>query len=70
MNAEIKQKLSDVLDKCDGKTYPHICKKLNFVEGKELVINMVYTKLEAFPKWELDNALADVELNLSGINNE
>lgn len=70
MNAEIKKEIIDVLDKCDGKEYPHICHKLHFVDGKELIVNMVYNKLESFPNWTMGNVLSDVEVTLSGLNDE
>lgn len=70
MNEQIKEKLNEVLSKCDGKKYPNICKKLSFSEGKELVVNMVYERLVDFPDWDLSNALADADYFLSSLDNE
>jgi hypothetical protein len=70
MNSKIKEKLSEVLDKCEREKYPNICKKLNFKEGKEYVINAVYNRLNDFPEWDLGTAMTDLELFLRGAENE
>lgn len=70
MNSKIKEKLSEALNNCDNKNYPMICKKLNFKEGKEYVINAVYNRLNLFPDWDFGTALTDVELFLKGAESE
>jgi hypothetical protein len=70
MNPEIKEKLTQIVSNCDTTKYPNICKKTSFKDGKDLVVNMIYNRLEKFPNWELDSAISDVELNLAGLQDE
>lgn len=70
MNATIKENIISILDNIDPNEYNRISDKLKFKDGKELVINMIYNRLEQFPSWNFANALADVEVTLKGFQNE
>lgn len=70
MNEKIKDELLVALNKCDNKHYPKICEKMQYKNGRELVVNMVYNRLVSFPNWDVRTALSDVEINLKGFADE
>lgn len=70
MNAKIKDNINKVLDNLDAEQYNRISDKLKFKDGRELVVNMIYNRLEQFPSWNFANVLADVEVTLKGFQNE
>jgi len=70
MNAKIRFNINRVLDNIDAMQYNRISQKLKFVDGRELVVNMIYGRLEQFPNYSFENALADVEVTLKGFQNE
>lgn len=70
MDNKIKQKIEDILLNIDPKNYNKISQKLQFKDGKELVVNMIYGRLKDFPSWTVENALTDTEINLKGLENE
>ena len=51
------------------KKHNRIADKLKYVDGRELVVNMIYNRLEQFPSYSFANALADVEVTLKGFQN-
>jgi hypothetical protein len=70
MNAKIKENINSILDNLDTEQYNRISDKLKFEDGRELVVNMIYNRLEEFPEYNFGNALADVEVTLKGFQNE
>lgn len=70
MNEKIRYNINRVLDDIDAEQYNRISQKLKFVDGRELVVNMIYSRLEQFPSYSFANALADVEVTLKGFQNE
>jgi hypothetical protein len=70
MNAKIKDNINSILDTLDAEQYNRISDKLKFKDGRELVVNMIYNRLEQFPTYTFANALADVEVTLKGFQNE
>ena len=70
MNAKIKENINSILDNIDSEQYNRIADKLKYVDGRELVVNMIYNRLEQFPTYSFANALADVEVTLKGFQNE
>ena len=70
MNAKIKENINSILDNIDSEQYNRIADKLKYVDGRELVVNMIYNRLEQFPNYSFANALADVEVTLKGFQNE
>jgi len=70
MNAKIKENINSILDNIDSEQYNRIADKLKYVDGRELVVNMIYNRLEQFPSYSFANALADVEVTLKGFQNE
>jgi hypothetical protein len=70
MNAKIKENINSILDNIDSEQYNRIADKLKFKDGRELVVNMIYNRLEQFPTYTFSNALADVEVTLKGFQNE
>jgi hypothetical protein len=70
MNAKIKENINSILDNLDAEQYNRISDKLKFKDGRELVVNMIYNRLEQFPSYSFANALADVEVTLKGFQNE
>lgn len=70
MNAKIKDNINSILDTLDAEQYNRISDKLKFQDGRELVVNMIYNRLEQFPSYSFANALADVEVTLKGFQNE
>jgi hypothetical protein len=70
MNAKIKENINSILDNIDSEQYNRISDKLKYVDGRELVVNMIYNRLEQFPNYSFANALADVEVTLKGFQNE
>ena len=70
MNAKIKENINSILDNIDSEQYNRIADKLKYVDGRELVVNMIYNRLEQFPSYSFANALADVEVTLKGFHNE
>jgi len=70
MNAKIKENINSILDNLDAEQYNRISDKLKFQDGRELVVNMIYNRLEQFPSYNFANALADVEVTLKGFHNE
>jgi hypothetical protein len=69
MNAKIKENINSILDNIDSEQYNRIADKLKYVDGRELVVNMIYNRLEQFPSYSFANALADVEVTLKGFQN-
>ena len=69
MNAKIKENINSILDNIDSQQYNRIADKLKYVDGRELVVNMIYNRLEQFPSYSFANALADVEVTLKGFQN-
>ena len=69
MNAKIKENINSILDNIDSEQYNRIADKLKYVDGRELVVNMIYNRLEQFPSYNFANALADVEVTLKGFQN-
>ena len=69
MNAKIKENINNILDNIDSQQYNRIADKLKYVDGRELVVNMIYNRLEQFPSYSFANALADVEVTLKGFQN-
>lgn len=70
MNPKIKDNINSILDTLDAEQYNRIADKLKFKDGRELVVNMIYNRLEQFPNYSFANALADVEVTLKGFQNE
>jgi hypothetical protein len=70
MNAKIKENINKNLDNIDVEQYNRISQKLKFEDGRELVVNMIYSRLEQFPSWSFANALSDVEVTLKGFQND
>jgi hypothetical protein len=70
MNAKIKENINKNLDNIDVEQYNRISQKLKFEDGRELVVNMIYSRLEQFPSWSFANTLADVEVTLKGFQND
>jgi hypothetical protein len=70
MNAKIKENINSILDNLDAEQYNRISDKLKFEDGRELVVNMIYNRLEQFPSYSFANAIADVEVTLKGFQNE
>jgi hypothetical protein len=70
MNKIIHDKIEAILKELDSQKYNRICEKIKFEEGKKLVINMIYSSLEDFPSFSLENAITDVEIQLKGLENE
>jgi hypothetical protein len=70
MNAKIEENINSILDNIDSEQYNRIADKLKYVDGRELVVNMIYNRLEQFPSYSFANALADVEVTLKGFHNE
>jgi hypothetical protein len=70
MNPIIKKEIEDFVEKCNSTQFPMMCKKTQFKEGKELVVNMVYNRLKSFPNWNINNAVSDVEIYLNDLENE
>jgi hypothetical protein len=70
MNAKIKENINKNLDNIDVEQYNRISQKLKFEDGRELVVNMIYSRLEQFPNYSFENALADVEVTLKGFQND
>lgn len=70
MNAKIRQRIEGILDGIDPVKYNRISQKLLFTDGRELVINMIYNRLEEFPAWTFANALDNTEIYLKGLENE
>jgi hypothetical protein len=70
MNAKIEENINSILDNIDSEQYNRIADKLKYVDGRELVVNMIYNRLEQFPSYSFANALADVEVTLKGFQNE
>ena len=70
MNAKIKENINNILDNIDSQQYNRIADKLKYVDGRELVVNMIYSRLEQFPNYSFENALADVEVTLKGFQND
>lgn len=70
MDPKTQQKIESILDSIDGKKYNKIAQKLQFKDGRILVINMIYSRLKEFPAWTFENALTDTEINLKGFENE
>ena len=60
---------NSILDNIDSEQYNRIADKLKYVDGRELVVNMIYNRLEQFPSYSFANALADVEVTLKGFQN-
>jgi hypothetical protein len=69
MNAKIKENINSILDNIDSEQYNRIADKLKYVDGRELVVNMIYNRLEQFPSYSFANAIADVEVTLKGFQN-
>jgi len=69
MNAKIEENINSILDNIDSEQYNRIADKLKYVDGRELVVNMIYNRLEQFPSYSFANALADVEVTLKGFQN-
>lgn len=70
MNAKIKENINKNLDNIDVEQYNRISQKLKFEDGRVLVVNMIYSRLEQFPNYSFENALADVEVTLKGFQND
>jgi hypothetical protein len=70
MNEKIRYNINRILDNINPEQYNRISQKLKFVDGRELVVNMIYVRLEQFPNYTFENALADVEVTLKGFQNE
>ena len=70
MNEKIRYNINRILDNINPEQYNRISQKLKFVDGRELVVNMIYGRLEQFPNYTFENALADVEVTLKGFQNE
>lgn len=70
MNQKLKNSINSNLDNLDAKVYSSISEKIKFKDGRELVINMIYQRLNDFPSWNFGNAIADTELTLKGFQDE
>ena len=44
MNAKIKENINSILDNIDSEQYNRIADKLKYVDGRELVVNMIYNR--------------------------
>ena len=67
LKSKIEEKVLSLLGNCDTTGLIYICQRMQTEEGKKFVITRIIQIMEANQNYSFENALADLEVQLTDL---